>query len=251
MIDLHLGDCMDAVSGLPSFGRDAVGCTVSDPPFDQRTHAKALEAGIVEGDRVVGAALPFAPLGGAELAAVASEIVRVTRRWIVVFSAERHIETWAVGIERAGGRFVRLGIVERTNPRPQMSGDRPAPAADFLVIAHARPVRMRWNGGGKAARWKMGAARFDGAGPTVHPAQKHLGTMSQLVDDFTEQGELVLDPFAGSGTTALACVRTGRAFVGYERDAGYHEAAMRRLDGAREQLSMADLLRVDGLDRPR
>src|SRR5690606_13878037 len=127
-------------------------------------------------------------------------------------------------------RFVRIGIAHRTNPRPQLSGDRPGPGVDFIVIAYARPGRMRWNGRGKAGVWASPAARFDTERKTVHPTQKPLALMRALVADFSEPDELVLEPFAGSGTTALACLELGRRFVGWERDANYYEVARSRID---------------------
>ena len=62
--------------------------------------------------------------------------------------------------------------------------------------------------------------------------------MEALVRDFTEPGETILDPFAGSGTTGIACIRLGRNFVGWERDPRYHAIALRRLAGTREQLTI-------------
>jgi len=60
--------------------------------------------------------------------------------------------------------------------------------------------------------------------------------MESLVRDFTDPGELICDPFAGSGTTGVACLRLGRRFIGWERDPKYHAVAVKRLRAAREQL---------------
>lgn len=236
MIDLRLGD---AFEGLAALEDRSIGVTIADPPFDARTHATCLESGDWRrGSRRVGGALPFPPLEGDRLRAMAAHLARVTSRWIVVFCADRQVEPWASALEVAGARFVRLGAAVRKNPRPQMSGDRPGAPADWLVIAHAGAGRMRWNGGGKAARWEMGVARFDEGG-RQHPTQKPLALMSQLVADFTEPGELVLDPFAGAGTTAIACKQAGRRFVGWEISADYHRVAISRLADTSEQLGLA------------
>jgi DNA modification methylase len=53
------------------------------------------------------------------------------------------------------------------------------------------------------------------------------------VGDFSDPGELVCDPYAGSGTTGLACAQLGRSFLGWERDAAMAELAQRRLTGLR------------------
>jgi site-specific DNA-methyltransferase (adenine-specific) len=62
--------------------------------------------------------------------------------------------------------------------------------------------------------------------------------MESLVRDFTDPGELVCDPFAGSGTTGVACLRLGRRFVGWEKDERYFRVAVKRLTAAREQLRL-------------
>jgi hypothetical protein len=62
-----------------------------------------------------------------------------------------------------------------------------------------------------------------------HPTVKPLALLEWLVRLVCPPGGLVLDPFAGSATTGVACLRTGRRFVGVEKDAGYHEIARKRL----------------------
>ncbi len=234
-IDLQLGD---GIAGLADLDPGAVSSTITDPPFDERTHRAALEAcDWRRGGRRVMGALPFAPLRAEELEIVAGHLARVTRRWIVVFAAEREVGDWVAALEAAGARFVRLGFAVRDNPRPQMSGDRPGPGGDPIVICHAAGARLRWNGSGHPGIWRAGAARFDEGGQ-VHPTQKPLRLMRQLVEAFSDPGELVLDPFAGSGTAAVACRLLGRAFLGWEINAAYHAAAQRRIAGAREQLGL-------------
>jgi len=238
MIDLRLGNCL-APDGLAALAAGSIDVAITDPPFDARTHRAALEAERPGRRRKIGGALPFDALGEAELVRIAAELARVTRRWILVFSAERHVEAWAAALERAGARFIRLGFANRTNARPQMSGDRPAPAADPIVIAHGTGAPLRWNGGGRPARWDSPAARFDEGGQQ-HPTQKPLALMRALVADFSEPGEIVLDPFAGVGTTLVAAKLLGRRALGWEVNDVYHAAGLRRLSGTHEQLSLID-----------
>lgn len=56
--------------------------------------------------------------------------------------------------------------------------------------------------------------------------------MCALVSDFTDRGQMVLDPFMGSGTTGAACIRRGRKFTGVESDSTYFDVACRRLEEA-------------------
>ena len=68
----------------------------------------------------------------------------------------------------------------------------------------------------------------------LHEAQKPLGLISCLIDLTTQEGQTVLDPFAGSGTTAVAAKRLNRRFVGFEAVSAFHEAACRRLRNERD-----------------
>ena len=67
-------------------------------------------------------------------------------------------------------------------------------------------------------------------GNKLHPTQKPVSVLIPLVEAFSAHGELVLDPFAGSGSTLIAAKALGRRYLGIEIDAGYHAAAIRRLD---------------------
>lgn len=68
---------------------------------------------------------------------------------------------------------------------------------------------------------------------TDHPAERDLSTWKRLIDHIP--GDLIIDPFMGSGTTALACMQTGRNFIGIEIDPTYHRIAQRRIEDAAAQ----------------
>lgn len=71
-------------------------------------------------------------------------------------------------------------------------------------------------------------------GKAVHPTQKPVETIEPLLEYSSAPGALVLDPFIGSGTTAVACVLSGRRCIGFERDRKHFESAVRRIDEAME-----------------
>jgi site-specific DNA-methyltransferase (adenine-specific) len=77
-----------------------------------------------------------------------------------------------------------------------------------------------------------------------HPAPFPVELPQRLINLYTYRGDLVLDPFMGSGTTAVAALRTGRHFVGYDTDADYVDAAVRRVDDERARLGELRLPRV-------
>ena len=65
----------------------------------------------------------------------------------------------------------------------------------------------------------------------LHPTQKPIALMEYLIKTYTNEGETVLDNCMGSGTTGVACVNTGRKFIGIEMDEGYFEIAKQRIKG--------------------
>jgi len=66
-------------------------------------------------------------------------------------------------------------------------------------------------------------------GKTVHPTQKPVALMEYLILTYTNEGDVVLDNTMGSGTTGVACMNTGRKFIGMEQDAKYFEIAQKRI----------------------
>jgi DNA modification methylase len=122
----------------------------------------------------------------------------------------------------------------RTDGTPQISSDRPAQGAEGIAVMHRPGVKLRWNSGGKRGVWVCGVERDN----RQHPTQKPITLMESLIADFTDPGDLILDPFSGSGTTGVAAIRLGRRFIGWERDPKHAGTARKRLSAAREQLGL-------------
>lgn len=69
-------------------------------------------------------------------------------------------------------------------------------------------------------------------GEKVHPTQKPVELIEKLITDSTQEGATILDTFAGSGTTGIACHNTGRKFIGFEIDEEYYNIAVKRMKEA-------------------
>ena len=232
---VHLGDCLDPVSGLASLPDRSIDHVITDPPYEEEAHTKQ-RRGKRNGGVMKVESLSFYPITEDQRRAVAAQFGRLARRWVIVFCQVEAVHLWSDALEAGGLTVRRVGVWIKPDGMPQYSGDRPGMGYESIVIAH-QPGRSRWNGGGKRGVWimpQMGAAQTR----TGHQTQKPLALMEALVRDFTDPGEVVLDPFAGSGTTGVACKRLGRAFIGWERDPKYHAIAERRIRDAKEQLEI-------------
>lgn len=102
-------------------------------------------------------------------------------------------------------------------------------AHELIIFGTAAP-KLKNKGGTNVLRM---AAFCSGAkttnGEKVHPTQKPVELIQKFIEDSTDPGAVVLDTFMGSGTTAVACMRTGRHFIGFELDEKYHAIALERI----------------------
>jgi site-specific DNA-methyltransferase (adenine-specific) len=231
--------CLDPDLGLATLPAGAVTHVLMDPPYSERVHAKFGTEGRSDGAKSRDE-LTFAPLTEELAIGVAEQACRVAARWLLIFCDEISLVLWHSSIKGAGGDYVRKGTWVKSDAMPQMNGDHPSVGTEEIVVGHAprprgvgRTSRMRWNGGGKPATY-IGRCQESHV-TRVHPTQKPLWLFEALVRDFTDIGDLVIDPFAGSATTGVACLRLGRRFIGWEQHGPFYQAAMKRLAETREQ----------------
>lgn len=121
--------------------------------------------------------------------------------------------------------------------------DKKSGPGSFYSFSHELIVfgtyKGKTKGGVGSNIWRLtafssGAKKTDGE--KVHPTQKPVEIIQKMIEDSTEPGGVVLDTFMGSGTTAVACLRTGRNFIGFELDEKYYEIAQSRIAGEADRL---------------
>lgn len=236
-VTIFHADCLDV---LPTLG-PADHC-ITDPPYSQHTHAKQRTGatmpdsrGSAVASRRTGAAclaryrdLGFDALSPSVAFACAKHFDRLVSRWVVVFTDAENQRLWQRAIERAGLQHVRVGAWIKRGCTPQFTGDRPGTGFEALEIGHPKG-RKRWNGGGSAAIWEHPIVLNRHGQERYHTTQKPEQLMADLVTDFTDPGDLILDPFGGSGTTAVAAKRLGRRCILIEREEKYCAIAAQRL----------------------
>lgn len=211
---LILGDCLEV---LRTLGPGSVDAVVTDPPYgialsdhDPVFSRRKLSATIA-GDacQSVGAAvLGWAQEEGLPTVAFASPYKPWPGRW-------RNLLVWDKG------------------PAVGRGGD-PAKCwkRTWELIQVTRNNKLRRGRGEAVIREHVSPAHY-----TMHPAAKPVRLMVTLIEQLTRPGDTVLDPFMGSGTTGVACVQSGRRFVGVEIDPAYFAVAERRVVEAREEVA--------------
>lgn len=76
---------------------------------------------------------------------------------------------------------------------------------------------------------------------TAHPCERSLEHVAWLVKIWSEPGDIILDPFAGSGTTGVAAVQLGRRFLGFEINPRFVDMANKRIEAARKGLTVKEV----------
>jgi site-specific DNA-methyltransferase (adenine-specific) len=157
---------------------------------------------------------------------------------VALFSDWRQLPTTTDAIQSGG--FVWRGIVvwDKVNARPMPN--RFNCRCEYAVWGTRGPRKFLTN---SKSRYLKGLVRC--SAPTgiarEHSTQKPVETMSHLVA-IADVGETVLDPFMGSGTTGVACIESGRQFIGIEKDSTYFEIAVRRCTEAWERKNSSQVV---------
>ena len=82
---------------------------------------------------------------------------------------------------------------------------------------------------------QQGFVNEDKSQERLHPTQKPLKLFQQILSDYSQEGQIILDCFSGSGTTAIACHNLNRNFICIEKDYDYWKASVERLKNAQAQ----------------
>ena len=213
MIDLRLGRWQDALADV-----EMVDAIICDPPYSARTHEGALSS---TGERGVNA---FASWSPEDAIAFCDHWAPRTRSWIVILTDDVLGPVMQQHLEVLGRyRFSLLPILQH-QPRQMMDG--PAPAGCFAVVSRPREARfIGFSGGG----WGSLPGWYEASRRSEIRGGKPLDLMRAIVRDYSRPGDLICDPFAGAGTTALASAMEGRSCITSEALPEHYDIAKSRL----------------------
>ena len=213
---VHLGRWQDTI---PNVECDAV---ISDPPYGQRTHERALGA---DDDRTT---IDYAHWTPADVAAFVGSWAPRTRRWIVGMTSHDLIPSWEGAFAAAGWQsFAPLGIVI-TGMGVRIQGDGPASWTIHLVVARRRGYLAA---DGKIWRSLPGGYTGPATPDMAGGRGKPRWLLDALVRDYSDEGHTIVDPFAGWGSTLVAARNAGRIAIGSEVDPDAHARCQAAIAG--------------------
>lgn len=230
------GDCLEVLPLLPA---KSVTHAIFDAPYEAEAHTlqrRIFNGGADRGGGIKAAPLHFRPWTPRERAAVARGVADATQRWAMTFCQIEAVALWRASFLRAKARWIRGQVWRKPNGQPQMTGDRPGMGFECIATAFCAPGRVSWNGGGAHGWYEPDAdalyihavdANFS-RDDRVHETQKPLSLMLELIEKFTNPGDVVLDVAAGSGTTGVACLALKRRCILVEIDPAHAATARQR-----------------------
>ena len=252
---IYAGDCVEVLGELPAASVDLI---FADPPYNLQLQRELRRPNTSVVDAVDDEWDQFADFAAYDT---------FTRAWLM--ACHRVLKDtgtiWVIGsyhnIYRVGAAMQDLGfwflndmVWVKTNPMPNFRGVRFTNAHETLLWCKKSREQRRYTFNYHAMKmandekqmrsdWHLalctGAERLTASGEKLHPTQKPESLLYRVLLASTNPGDVVLDPFFGTGTTGAVAKRLGRHFVGIEREAAYIEGARRRIDAV-EATSLDD-----------
>jgi modification methylase len=256
------GDCVAAMNRLPDASVDVI---FADPPYNLQLNGDLHRPDQSKVDAVDDEWDQFDSFEAYDA---------FTRAWLL--AARRVLKPngtiWVIGsyhnIFRVGAKLQDLGfwilndiVWRKTNPMPNFRGRRFQNAHETMIWASRDASAKGYTFNYEAMKaanddvqmrsdWLFpictGAERLkDDNGDKIHPTQKPEALLARVLLSSSKPGDVVLDPFFGTGTTGAVAKKLGRRFVGVEREQAYIDAALERIAGV-EPLEMTALKIMTG-----
>lgn len=232
------GDCLDPETGLASLEAESVGLLLTDPPYaitnvgmwhKGRPGEGKRRFDFFEGDEdwpeMIRTVMQAAEASWPALRKPASAY------W---WCGHREFGPLVAHYEQLGCT-TRFLVWAKKNPSPPPPGSGWPSGAELCVYAF-QPGR-EWNHGGRNpppnSVTTLDSFRHGQPGKANHPTQKPVRLIEPLILASSRPGDIICDPFAGSGTTGVAALKHGRQFIGWEKDPEFFDVAVRRPSGTR------------------
>jgi len=212
MINLMQGDCLELMKTIPDGSVDMV---LTDIPYGE---VNQKSSGLRRLDRGNADACDF------DLNLMVDEFARVASGSFYVFCGTEQISVITTAFKRHK-LTTRVCAWEKSNPSPMNGSKLWLSGMEFCVFA--RKPKATFNEHCQKALWRFPVGRSK-----IHPTEKPVALMSRLVAASTNEGNIILDPFMGSGTTGVAAKNLNRSFIGIELDETYFNIAKERIGAA-------------------
>lgn len=219
--------CGDAVTELQKIPNESVDLIVTDPPYgiSRELNCKGKRLGTT-------AKLNF---NFGEWDTFNKDWFEIaltkTKGWMMTFCAKKDVGFFIDGLGKKGFIAIDVLVWQKPDPIPLNAKSRFLNAWEAIVIGK-KPGAI-WNSNYEHNIIKFQAPKGKSR---IHPTQKPVELIKKLINLTTNDGDIVLDPFMGSGTTAVACLESKRNYIGFEISKEYWKQSLNRIENLPKKL---------------
>lgn len=214
-----LGDANELIKNIKSNSVDLI---LTDPPYELDTHGGTKNMKRKLHDNHIG----FIS-NGFDIS-ILDEMLRVCKiPNILMFCSNKQISK-LMGYFESKGLSTTLLVWQKTNPIPFANG-KYQEECEFIIYVRGKGVTFN-NEVGISGKKKILTFPTIKGKDRNHPTEKPIDLLLRLLELHSSEGQTVLDPFMGSGSTGVAARRIYREFIGFEIDENYHSIATRRIE---------------------
>ena len=211
-------DCLVGMKRIPD---GSVDCIVTDIPYNE---CNRTDNGLRNLDK------DKADIGIFDVAMLTENLCEKTKGSIYMFCGFNQVSTIRQAMSKKG-LSTRIIVWEKTNPSPMNGNKIWLSGIELCVFGKKSKATFNLHCKNTVLRYPCGVNK-------IHPTQKPIELVRYIVNASTKEGDIVIDPFMGSGTTAIACIREKRNFIGFEKSEEYWRKSMERI---RNELSQQTL----------
>ena len=225
----HIGNC-DCLEGLKKLPDGSVDLVVTDPPYLIQTRGAGIYA---QPDKQYTKELE--PMADGFREEILDELCRVLKKInIYIFCSQKQLLPlldYFVTRRRCNWNLLTW---HKSNPVPAC-GNKYLTDTEYILFFRERGVRVFGSFDTKKTYYVTPLNQADKK-KYGHPTVKPLDIVQNLITNSSEPGDVVLDPFMGSGTTAAACIATSRNYLGFELSKDYYSITQQRVAEAVDRL---------------
>lgn len=223
--------CMDCLEGLSKIESRTVSLVIADPPYELQQHNGAGAFGRANRDYHQG--IDHLQTGISDL--VLYEMLRVCKHpnMYVFCSKDQLPQLFNFALQNK--LSYDLLTWHKTNPVPTCNNKY---LSDTEYIMFMRKGANIYGTYESKRKYFVTPTNTEDKKAWGHPTPKPVNIIRTLIENSTQEGDLVLDPFMGSGTTAIAAIRSNRHYIGFELSEEYHKICQKRISVEAQQQSL-------------
>lgn len=216
--ELYLGDCLELMKQIEDKSIDMI---LTDIPYNE---VNRKSNGLRKLDKGIADSSDF------DIEKLCNEFNRICEGSIYIFCGSEQV-SYLRNYFKLNDFSTRHCIWEKTNPSP-MNGQH-IWLSSIENCIYAKRKNATFNEHCKSSVW-----HFANGSSKIHPTEKPLKLFEYLISVSSNENDTILDPFIGSGTTAIACIKLNRNFIGIEKEPLYYTKAQMRIYDYKAQLKL-------------